>query len=140
MAHLLQLHLYELGYVQLSQSRLHSPLLVPSMWEHIMHDQPLPAREVPVPPWWERTILLIQMLVQGLFLFLNRVLSFFLWSTLVNPNLKGTLVLILLTAISCIINSAFPFYNGTQARRVNILLILFPQPVGSSMRLFHISQ
>ena len=68
--------------------------------------------------------------------FVNRVLSFFLWSTLVNPNLKGTLVLILLTAISCIINSTFPFYNGTQARRVNILLILFPQPVGSSMRLF----
>ena len=108
MAHLLQLHLYELGYVQLFQLRLHSPLLVPPMWDHSIYVQPLQAREVPVPPWWERTILLIQMLVQGLFLFLNRVLSFFLWSTLVNPNLKGTLVLILLTAISCITNSAFP--------------------------------
>ena len=130
------MHLHELGYVQLFQLCLHSPLLVPPMWDHIIYVQPLQAREVPVPPWWERTILLIQMHVQGLFLFLNRVLSFFLWSTLVNPNLKGTLVLIQLTAISCIINSAFPFYNGTQARRVNILVILSPQPVGSSMRLF----
>ena len=137
MAHLLQLHLHELGYVQLLQLRLHSSLLVPPMWDHSIYVQPLQAREVPVLPWWERTILLIQMLVQGLFLFLHRMLSFFLWSTLVNPNLKGTLVLILLTAISCIINSAFPFYNGTQARRVKILLILFPQPVGSSMRLFY---
>ena len=137
MAHLLQLHLYEPGYVQLLQLRLHSPLLVPSMWEHIMCVQPLQAREVPVLLWWERTILLLQILVQGLFLFLNRVPSFFLWFTLVNPNLKGTLVLIQLTAISCIINSVFPFYNGTQARRVNILLILFPQPAGSSMRLFY---
>ena len=41
MAHLLQLHLYEPGDVQLFQFRLHSPLLVPSMWEHIMHVQPL---------------------------------------------------------------------------------------------------
>ena len=90
MAHLLQLHLYEPGYVQLFQFRLHSPLLVPSMWEHIMHVQPLQVREVPVLFWWERTILLLQILVQGLFLFLNRVSSFFLWSTLVNPNLKGT--------------------------------------------------
>ena len=45
--------------------------------------------------------------------------SFFLWSTLVNPNLKGTLVLIQLTVISCIINSVFPFFNGTQALRKN---------------------
>ena len=121
MAYLLQLHLYESGYVQLFQLCLHSPLLVPPMWDHIIHVQLLLAREVLVLPWWERTILLTQMHVQGLFLFLNRVLSFFLWSTLVNPNLKGTLVLILLTAISCIINSAFPLYNGTQAQRVNIL-------------------
>ena len=58
------------------------------MWEHIMHDQLLLAREVLVLLWREPTILLIQILVQGLALFLNRVLSFFLWSTLVNPNLK----------------------------------------------------
>ena len=89
MAGLLQLHLYELGYVQLFQLRLHSSLLVPPMWDHSIYVQPLQAREVPVPPWWESTILLIQMLVQGLVLFLNRVPSFFLWSTLVNPNLKG---------------------------------------------------
>ena len=135
-AHLLQLHLYEPGYVQLLQSRPHSPLLVPHMSEHIIHVQPQEAREVPVPLWWERTILLLQILVQGLFLFLNRVLSFFLWSTLVNPNLKGTLVMIQPTASSCIISSVFPFYNGTQARHVNILLTLFPQSVGSSMQLF----
>ena len=99
MAYLLQRHLYDPGYDQLFQSRHHSLLLVPPIWEHIMHVQLLLVREVLVPPWWERTVLLLQMLVQGLFLFLNRVLSFFLWSTLVNPNLKGTLVLILLTAI-----------------------------------------
>ena len=137
MARLLQRHLYDPGYVQLFQLRLHSSLLVPSMWEHIMHVQPLPAREVPVPLWWERTILLLQILVQGLFLFLNRVPSFFLWSTLVNPNLKGTMVLIQLTVISCIINFVFPFFSGIQARRAEILLTLFPQPVGSSMRLFY---
>ena len=55
---------------------LHSPLLVPPMWDHFIYVLPLQAREVPVLPWWERTILLIQMHVQGLFLFLNRVLSF----------------------------------------------------------------
>ena len=114
MAHLLQRHLYHPGYVQLFQLRFHSTLLVPSMWEHIMHVHPLPATEVPVPLWWERTILQLQILVQGLFLFLNRVPSFFLWSTLVNPNLKGTMVLIQLTVVSCIINSVFPFFNGTQ--------------------------
>ena len=59
------------------------------MWEHIMRDQLLPAREVLVPLWLEPTILSIQILVQGLVLFLNRVTSFFLWSTLVNPNLMG---------------------------------------------------
>ena len=55
----------------------------------------------------------------GLFLFLDRVLSFFLWSTLVNPNLMSTLVLIQLTAISCIINSAFPLlqWNPGPARK-----------------------
>ena len=97
MTHRLQRHLYDPGYVQLFQLRLHSPLLVPSMWEHIMHDQPLPAREVPVPLWWEHTILLLQILVQDLLLLLNRVPSFFLWSTLVNPNLKGTMAFIQLT-------------------------------------------
>ena len=40
-------------------------MLVPSMWEHIMRAQLLPAREVPVLPLWERTILLVQILVQG---------------------------------------------------------------------------
>ena len=84
----------------------------------------------------EPTILPIQILVQGLELFLNREPSFFLWSTLVNPNLKGTVVLILLPVISCIINFVFPFFNGVQARRAEILPTLFPLPVESSMRLF----
>ena len=136
MAYLLQRHLYDPGYDQLFQSRPNSLLLVPSMWEQIMHVQPLQAREVPVPLWREPTILLLQIPVQGLFLFLNRVPSFFLWSTLVNPNLKGTVVLIQLTVISCIINSVFPFFNGIQARRAEILPTLFPQRVESSMRLF----
>ena len=95
-------------YVQLFQSRSHSSLLVPSMSEHIMHVQLLLVRGVLVLLWQEPTILLIQILVQGLVLFLNRVPSFFHWSTLVNPNLKGTVVLIQLTVISCIIIPSFP--------------------------------
>ena len=51
MAYLLKRHLYDPGYVQLSQSRPHTLLLVPSMWEHIMRDQLLPAREVLVLLW-----------------------------------------------------------------------------------------
>ena len=101
-----------------------------------MHDQLLLVREVLVLLWREPTILLLQILVQGLALFLNRVPSFFLWSALVNPNLKGTVVLIQLTVISCIINSVFPFFNGIQARRAEIQPTLSPQPVASSMRLF----
>ena len=89
-------------------SHAHSPLLVPSMREHILWAQLLPAREVLVLHWREPTILPIQILVQGLALFLNHMPSFFLWSTLVNPNLKGTVVLIQLTVISCIINFVFP--------------------------------
>ena len=77
----------------------------------------------------------IQILVQGLALFLNREPSFFLWSTLVNPNLKGTVVLIQLTVISCIINFVFPSFNGNQARRAEILPTLFPLLVESSMQL-----
>ena len=135
-AYLLKRHLYDPGYVQLSQSRPHSPLLVPSMWEHIMHDQLLLAREVLVLLWREPTILLIHILVQGLTLFLNRVPSFFLWSTLVNPNLKGTVVLIQLTAILCIINFVFHSFNGIQAWRARTPPTLSQQPVGSSMRFF----
>ena len=68
MAQLLQMHLHELGYVQLFHMHAYtSPLLVPPMWDHIIYVLPLQAREVPVLPWWERTILLIQMLMQGLF-------------------------------------------------------------------------
>ena len=118
-----------------------APLLVPSMWEHIMHVQPLQVREVPVLLlWWERTILSVQILVQGLVLFLSRVPSFSLWFTLVNPNRKGTVVLIQLTVISCIINSVFPYFNGIQARRAEIPPILSRRPVESSMRLFFRSQ
>ena len=46
MAYLLKRHLCDSGYVQLSQSRPHSLLLVTSMWEHIMRAQLLRAREV----------------------------------------------------------------------------------------------
>ena len=98
-----------------------------------MHDQLLLVREVLVLLWREPTILQIQILVQGLVLFLNRVLSFFLWSTLVNPNLKGTVVLIQLTVISYIINSVFPFFNGIQARRAEIL----PTCVSAACGKFH---
>ena len=91
------------------------------MWEQIMRAQPLPAREVLVLLWREPTILSIQILVQGLALFLNREPSFFPWSTLVNPNLKGTVVLIQPTVISCIINFVFASHelpgHGAQERR-----------------------
>ena len=46
-----------------------------------MHDQLLPAKEVPVLLQREPTILSLQILAQGLVLFLNRVPSFFLWSS-----------------------------------------------------------
>ena len=58
------------------------------------------------------------------------------WSTLVNPNLKSTVVLIQLTVISCIINFVFPSFNGIQAQRAEILPTLSPLRVESSMRLF----
>ena len=48
---------------------LHSHMLVPPKWEHILCAQLLPAREVLVPPLREPTILLVQILVQGLVLF-----------------------------------------------------------------------
>ena len=51
MAYLFKRHLCDPGYVQLSQSRPHSLLLVPSMWGHILRALLLPAREVLVLPW-----------------------------------------------------------------------------------------
>ena len=53
--HLLKRHRCDPVYVHLSQSRLHSHRSVPPKWEHILCAQRLPAREVLVPPWWERT-------------------------------------------------------------------------------------
>ena len=106
------------------------------MWEHILCAQLLPTREVLVPPWREPTILSIQIPVQELALFRNRVPSFFLWSTLVNPNLMGTVILIQPTVISCIINSVFPFFNGTQAWRAEILPTLSPLLVVSFVQFF----
>ena len=136
MVYLLKRHRCDPVYVQLSQSRRHSILFVPSMWEHILCAQLLQAREVLVPPWREPTTLSIQILVQGLALFQNREPSFFLWSTLVNPNLMGTVTLIQPTVISCIINIVFLSSSGIQDRRAEILLTLSPLPVVSFMQLF----
>ena len=72
MVYLLKRHHCDPVYVQLSQSRPHSHLLVPPKWEHFLCAQLLPAREVLVPPLREPTILSMQILVQGLALFLNR--------------------------------------------------------------------
>ena len=130
MAHLLKRHLCDPGYVQLSQSRPHRLLLVPSMWEHIMRAQPLPAREVLVLLWREPTILSIQILVQVLALFLNREPSFFLWSNLVNPNLKGTVVLIQPTVISCIIKEILPTLSPLPV--VGIMQLFFKKPATTS--------
>ena len=84
----------------------------------------------------EPTILLVQILVQEVALFLKHEPLFFLWSILVNPNLKGMVTLIQLTVISCIINIDFLSFSGIQVRRAGILLILFQLPVVSFMRLF----
>ena len=108
------------------------------MWEHIMHDQLLLVREVQVPLWWEPTILLLQILVQGLFLFLNLVPSFFPWSNLVNPNPTGYVTLILLTAISCIINAVSLFSvesrTGPQEPHQHYRGCLWKVPCGYSSR------
>ena len=66
MVYLLKRHRCDPVHVQLFQSLLHSLLFVPSMWEHTLCAQLLPAREVRVPPLLEPTILSIQILVQDL--------------------------------------------------------------------------
>ena len=70
-----------------------------------------------VPPWREPTILFLRIIVQEQVLSLNHEALFFLRSNLVNPNVKGTVMLIQLTAISCIINFVSPSFNGIQASR-----------------------
>ena len=136
MVYLLKRHRCDPVYVKLSQSLPHSLLLVPSIWEHILCAQLLPAREVLVPPLREPTILSMQILVQGLVLFLNREPLFFFWSNLVNPNLMGTVTLLQPTVISCIINIVILSSSGIQAPRAEILLALSLLPVVSFMQLF----
>ena len=50
MVYLLKRLLFDLVYLLLSQSRTHSHMSVPRMWEYILCAQLLPAREVQVPP------------------------------------------------------------------------------------------
>ena len=109
---------------------------VPPKWEHIRCAQLLPTREVRVPPQREPSILLVQILVQELVLFLNHKPRFFPWSNLGNPNLTGLVTLILLTAISCIINTVSLFFSGIQDRPAGTPPTLSRLPVESSMRLF----
>ena len=91
---------------------------------------------MPVPPLREPTILLVLILVQEQVLFLNHGHWFFPWSNLGNPSPTDLATLPQLTAISCTINSAFPFFSGIQARRAGIPPTLSPLPVEGSMRLF----
>ena len=135
MAYLLKRHRCDLVCVQLLQSRPHSHMSVPTMWEHIVHDQLQLVREVLVPPLREPTILLVLILVQEQVPFPNHGHWFFPWSNLGNPSPTDLVTLTQLTAISCIINSVFPF-NRIQAWRAEILPTLSPLPVESSMRLF----
>ena len=93
-------------------------------------------KEVLVPPLREPTILLALILVQVQVPSLNHGHWFFPWSVLGNPSPTDLVTLTQLTAISCTINSAFPFFSGIQARRAEILPTLSPLPVVSSMRLF----
>ena len=109
---------------------------VPPKWEHTLYAQLLPTREVQVPPLREPTILLVRTLVQGLALFLNREPSFFLWSDLVNPNQTGSVTLILLTAISCIINTVSLFFSRIQDWPARTPPTSLRLPVESSLRLF----
>ena len=136
MVYLLKRHRCDPVCVHLSQLRAHSLMSVPSMWEHILCAQILPAREVLVPPFREPTILSMQILVQGLVFFLNREPSFFFWSNLVNPNLMGTVTLKQPTVISYIINIVFLSSSGIQAWRAEILPTSFLLPVVGSMQLF----
>ena len=63
-------------------------------------------------PGGKPTILSIQILVQGLVLFLNREPLSFPWSILVNPNLTGSVTLTQLSAVmSCIINTVSQFFS-----------------------------
>ena len=93
-----------------------SRLSVPPMWEHNLYAQLLAPKEVLVPPLREPTILLVLILVQEQVPSLNHG-WFFPWSNLGNPSLTGLVTLTQSTAISCIINYAFPFFSGIQARR-----------------------
>ena len=60
---------------------------------------------------------MVLILVQEQILFLNHGPWSFPMVLLVNPNPTGSVTLTQSTAISCIINSAFPFFSGIQARR-----------------------
>ena len=100
-----------------------SRLSVPPLWEHTMYAHRPAPKQVLVPPLREKTILLVLILVQEQNLFLNHGHWFFPWSNLGNPSLTGLVTLTELTAISCIINSAFPFFSGIQARRAEINIV-----------------
>ena len=134
MVYLLKRHRCDLVYVQLSHSRSHSHMSVPPMWDQILCAELLPTREVQVPPLREPTILSVHL--HGLVLFLNHEPLFFLWSNLVNPNLTGSVTLIQLTAISCIINTVSLFFSGIQGRRAETPPISLRRPVEGSMQLF----
>ena len=65
----------------------------------------------------------------------NPMLCSSLCSTLGTPKLAAPVQSPQRTAISCIINFAFPSYSGIQARRAEILPTLSPLPVVNSMHL-----
>ena len=135
MAHLFQMHLHEFGYVLLFQFRLHRlPACTTHVGSHHPRSDNTGKRSASTAMAGTHNLAITDSRAGSV---LNHVLTFFSWSTLVNPNLKGILVSIQLTVISCIINIVFPFYNGTQARRANNLLTSSLLPVGSSMRLFY---
>ena len=78
----------------------------------------------------------MQILEQGLVLFLNHEPWFFLWSKLAKPNLTGLDALTQLTATSCNINTVSPFFSGIQARRAETPPISLRRLVEGSMRVF----
>ena len=113
-----------------------SKMSVPPKREHILCGNRLPTKGVQVPPLRETTMPSVQTLVRDVDLFLSLGSWFFPWSTLDKPNLTISDTEILLTVTSCIINTIFQFFSGTQARRAGTPPISSQRLAEGFMRFF----
>ena len=108
---------------------------VPPTWEHTQLAMPVP-RGVQVPPTRDPITLMVPALELRLLPSPNPTLWYSPCSTLGTPKPAAPVMSPQRTAISCIINFAFPSYSGIQARRAEIPPILSLLPVANSMQLF----